>query len=180
MLQIFGHVATALLRLLCFALQPFHASSSYGLFRRMTGVGDVPAAAASRRWGGLPPSVVKAKPTNASLQPKPLHYTYACCSCMLCCKLASARCAQTKAHVPQRADHSAMGLAYPYEHTHSAHPCSMLDIACCAYLSAAPCCVRRCVVYALMHQCRCMCSCTLLCMVHAACSAHVIAVLEWG
>ena len=178
MLQIFGHVATALLRLLCFALQPFHASSSYGLFRRMTGVGDVPAAAASRRWGGLPPSVVKAKPTNASLQPKPLHYTYGCCSCMLCCKLASARCAQTKAHVPQRADHSAMGLAYPYEHTHSAHPCSMLDIACCAYLSAAPCCLRRCVVYALMHQCRCMCSCTLLCMVHAACSAHVIAVLE--
>ncbi|KAL1496713.1 hypothetical protein AB1Y20_014306 [Prymnesium parvum] len=42
------------------ALRPFHASNAYGLFRRMTGVGAVPAAANSSAWGwgGLPPSVV--------------------------------------------------------------------------------------------------------------------------
>ena len=40
------------------AAQPFHASSSYGLFRRMTGVGDVPPSARSLKWGGVPPSVV--------------------------------------------------------------------------------------------------------------------------
>ena len=44
------------------ALAPFHASNSYGLFRRMTGVGRPPpgAAAGGRAgWGHRPPSIVK-------------------------------------------------------------------------------------------------------------------------
>lgn len=46
------------------ALEPFHASNSYGLFRRMTGVGAVTPAVQrdvpSRwGWGGLEPSVVR-------------------------------------------------------------------------------------------------------------------------
>jgi len=42
-------------------LQPFHASNSYGLFRRMTGVGQVPPSAktAAHSWGRLQPSVVE-------------------------------------------------------------------------------------------------------------------------
>lgn len=38
------------------SLATWHVSSSYGLFRRMTGVGDAPKG--SKGWGGLPPSVV--------------------------------------------------------------------------------------------------------------------------
>jgi len=43
------------------ALEPFHVTSSYGLFRRMTGVGQVPRSHFGKvhQWGGLPPSVVE-------------------------------------------------------------------------------------------------------------------------
>jgi len=42
------------------ALQSFHISSGYGLFRRMTGVGHVPSShiGAKHQWGGQPLSVV--------------------------------------------------------------------------------------------------------------------------
>ena len=42
-------------------LGPFHASSSYGLFRRMTGVGAPPrgGGGGAAGWGGLPPSIVQ-------------------------------------------------------------------------------------------------------------------------
>eukprot|EP00928_Gymnodinium_smaydae_P041824 TRINITY_DN28258_c0_g1_i1.p1 TRINITY_DN28258_c0_g1~~TRINITY_DN28258_c0_g1_i1.p1 ORF type:complete len:841 (-),score=71.30 TRINITY_DN28258_c0_g1_i1:117-2591(-) len=40
------------------ALTPFHVSSSYGLFRRMTGVGQA-SSGKQYQWGGLPPSVVE-------------------------------------------------------------------------------------------------------------------------
>mmetsp|Transcript_37611 Transcript_37611/g.117575 ORF Transcript_37611/g.117575 Transcript_37611/m.117575 type:complete len:477 (-) Transcript_37611:356-1786(-) len=46
---------------LFYALQPFHVSSGYGLFRRMTGMGEMPADAEvgpEALIGGLPPSVV--------------------------------------------------------------------------------------------------------------------------
>lgn len=39
------------------ALQPLHVSSSYGLFRRMTGVGHSPRG--TPQWGGAPASVVE-------------------------------------------------------------------------------------------------------------------------
>uniref|UniRef100_A0A7S4Q127 Lipase maturation factor 2 n=1 Tax=Alexandrium monilatum TaxID=311494 RepID=A0A7S4Q127_9DINO len=39
------------------ALDPWQVSTSYGLFRRMTGVGRAPGGHAG--WGGLPPSVVE-------------------------------------------------------------------------------------------------------------------------
>ena len=46
-------------KLLSDTLQSFHISNSYGLFRRMTGVGDSRGRAGGRNWGGLPPSVVE-------------------------------------------------------------------------------------------------------------------------
>ena len=43
------------------ALRPYHVSNSYGLFRRMTGVGPRQANGVPERlgWGGLPPSIVQ-------------------------------------------------------------------------------------------------------------------------
>jgi hypothetical protein len=42
-------------------LRPFHVSNSYGLFRRMTGVGPRESRGVPARWGwgGLPPSIVQ-------------------------------------------------------------------------------------------------------------------------
>ena len=43
------------------ALRPYHVSNSYGLFRRMTGVGPRETRGVPARWGwdGLPPSIVQ-------------------------------------------------------------------------------------------------------------------------
>lgn len=46
----------ALVRRLDGALANWHVATGYGLFRRMTGVGEAPRGAVG--WGGLPPSVV--------------------------------------------------------------------------------------------------------------------------
>ena len=40
-------------------IQPYHFSNGYGLFRRMTGVGDSRRNGDEEGWGGLPPSVVE-------------------------------------------------------------------------------------------------------------------------
>ena len=61
-LQNYGFLGSSFFVPLWFKIQPYHISNSYGLFRRMTGVGKQMIPPLTNRtnwgWGGLPPSVV--------------------------------------------------------------------------------------------------------------------------